>query len=59
MVAYLAFSVPAVIAGLLTVRLGLRPTAIGYAAVLGVLALVSLPATAKATSRASTAIARQ
>ena len=41
-VSYLAFSIPAVIAGLLITHLGLRDTALGYGAVVGVLAVLTL-----------------
>lgn len=44
---YLAFSLPAIVAGELTTYLGLRPTTIGYAAVAAALALISLVATAR------------
>ncbi len=50
-VAYLAFSVPAVVAGVLTVHLGLRDTAVGYGVVVAVLSLVAIPATLRATAR--------
>lgn len=40
--AYLAFSVPAVVAGVLTTRIGLRDTSIGYATIIAVLAACSL-----------------
>ena len=43
--AYLAFSVPAVVAGILTARFGLQATSAGYAAVVAVLAAGSLSAT--------------
>jgi MFS family permease len=39
---YLAFSLPAIVAGVLTTNLGLRPVTIGYAAVAAALALASL-----------------
>ncbi|HSV44353.1 MAG TPA: MFS transporter [Ramlibacter sp.] len=39
---YLAFSVPAIVAGLLTSRFGLQPTAIGYGLVAALLALTAL-----------------
>ena len=39
---YLAFSLPAIVAGVLTTHLGLRPVTIGYAAVAAALALASL-----------------
>lgn len=45
--AYLAFAVPAVLAGLLTTRLGLLPTAAGYAATVGLLAAVAIATTAR------------
>jgi MFS family permease len=41
---YLGFSVPALIAGVLTTHVGLRTTADGYAAVIAVLALVATAA---------------
>jgi MFS family permease len=47
---YLAFSLPAIVAGMLTSHLGLRPTTIGYAAVAAALALASLTATARRTA---------
>lgn len=40
--AYLSFSVPAVVAGFVAARAGLRPTALGYATALAVLAVVAL-----------------
>ncbi|MEJ2889385.1 MFS transporter [Actinomycetospora aeridis] len=43
-VAYLAFSLPAVIAGFLTVRIGLRPVAEGYGLVVVVLGLTAVVA---------------
>jgi MFS family permease len=46
-VAYLSFSVPGVLAGVLTTRIGLNDTAIGYGLVVAVLAWVALPATAR------------
>jgi MFS family permease len=46
-VAYLSFSVPGVIAGVLTTRIGLNNTAIGYGLVVAALAVIALPATAK------------
>jgi MFS family permease len=46
-VAYLAFSIPAVIAGVLTTRIGLHNTAIGYGIVVAALAWIALPAAAK------------
>lgn len=48
-VAYLAFSVPAVVAGVLVTEVGLHDTAIGYGIVIAALALVAAPATARAT----------
>jgi MFS family permease len=45
-VAYLSFSVPSVVAGVLTTRVGLHDTAIGYGIIVAVLALAALPATA-------------
>ena len=49
--AYLAFSLPAVIAGVVTSHLGLRDTAIGYAAVVGTLAIVAIGATVRIISQ--------
>jgi MFS family permease len=49
--AYLAFSLPAVIAGVVTSHLGLRDTAIGYAAVVGALAIVAIGATVRIISQ--------
>jgi MFS family permease len=46
-VAYLSFSVPSVVAGVLVTRFGLANTTIGYGLVVAALALVALPATAK------------
>ncbi|MEY9964902.1 MFS family permease [Streptacidiphilus sp. MAP12-16] len=46
-VAYLSFSVPGVIAGILTTRIGLHDTAIGYGLVVAALAWIALPATAR------------
>lgn len=43
-VAYLAFSLPAVVAGVLTTHVGLRDTSIGYATVVAALAIGSLTA---------------
>ena len=43
-VCYLAFSVPALIAGLLIARIGLRDTALSYGALVGLLALAGLAA---------------
>jgi MFS family permease len=45
--AYLAFSLPAIAAGVLTTNLGLRSTTIGYAATAAALALTALAATAR------------
>jgi len=47
---YLAFSLPAIAAGVLTTYLGLRPTTIGYAAAAAALALASLAATRRGAS---------
>ncbi len=44
LVSYLAFSLPAVVAGVLTARIGLRPTSIGYALAVALLAAGSLTA---------------
>jgi MFS family permease len=49
-VAYLAFSLPAIAAGVLATHLGLRTTVIGYGIVVAGLALLAIPATV-ATSR--------
>jgi MFS family permease len=46
-VAYLSFSVPSVVAGALTARVGLANVAIGYGLVVAALAWVALPATAR------------
>ena len=45
--AYLAFSLPAIAAGVLATHLGLRPTTIGYAAVVAALTCAALAATAR------------
>jgi MFS family permease len=49
--AYLAFSLPAIGAGVLTTQLGLRLTAIGYAAVVAALTGAALIATAPVSTR--------
>jgi MFS family permease len=46
-VVYLSFSIPSVIAGILTTHIGLDHTAIGYGVVVAALALIALPATAR------------
>ena len=46
-VVYLSFSIPSVIAGILTTHIGLDHTAIGYGIVVAALALIALPATAR------------
>lgn len=46
-VAYLSFSVPALIAGVLTTSIGLNDTAIGYGIVVAAMALTAIPATAR------------
>jgi len=51
-VAYLSFSIPSVIAGVLTARVGLNGTAIGYGLVVAALAWIALPATARHCHRA-------
>ncbi len=51
-VAYLAFSLPAIAAGVLATHLGLRTTTIGYAAVAAALALASLAATRRGVTTA-------
>lgn len=48
---YLAFSVPAVIAGICTTQFGLRPTALVYGATVAVLAIIVIPATARTIGR--------
>ena len=48
--AYLAFSLPAIAAGVLATHLGLRPVTIGYATVAAALALTSLAATRRGTA---------
>jgi MFS family permease len=53
-VAYLSFSVPGVIAGVFTTRVGLYDTAIGYGLVVAALAWIALPATARHCYRADT-----
>jgi MFS family permease len=59
-VAYLAFSVPSVIAGVLTTSIGLNDAATGYGVVVALLALAALPATARPTTHsASPAPARR
>jgi hypothetical protein len=50
-VSYLAFSVPAVAAGVATTIVGLRPTALVYGAVVVVLSLVALMARLRLRSR--------
>jgi predicted MFS family arabinose efflux permease len=50
--AYLAFSLPAIVAGVLTAHLGLRPVTIGYAAAAAVMAAASLAAARRATTAA-------
>lgn len=50
-VAYLSFSIPGVIAGVLTEHIGLKDTAIGYGIVVAALAFVALPATARYCAR--------
>jgi MFS family permease len=46
-VAYLSFSIPGVIAGILATHIGLDHTAIGYGLVVAALALIAIPATAR------------
>lgn len=43
---YLAFSVPAVVAGVVTTHIGLRQTSLGYACAVGLLAVVAVVASA-------------
>lgn len=50
-VSYLAFSVPAVLAGLLTLRIGLSRTVLGYAVVVAVVAVLALVADLRGASR--------
>jgi MFS family permease len=54
--AYLAFSAPALVAGILTTRVGLRETADGYAAVVIALALAALAAYPLSQRRALAAV---
>lgn len=49
LVAYMAFSVPAVIAGIMVTHLGLRTTTVVYGLVLAVLAGLAVPATARSS----------
>jgi MFS family permease len=53
-VAYLAFSVPAVLAGELTTRIGLHLTSVGYSIAVAVLALTALTGTAASRGPRST-----
>ncbi|MGC5567915.1 MFS transporter [Streptomyces sp. FR-108] len=53
LVAYTAFSVPVVVAGVVTTREGLEHTAIGFCAVLAVLAVTALAATLRTSNRAA------
>ncbi len=46
-VAYLWFSIPSVIAGIVTAHVGMHDTAIGYGIAVAALALIALPATAR------------
>jgi predicted MFS family arabinose efflux permease len=46
-VAYLSFSIPSIIAGILVTHVGLSDTAIGYGVIVAALALAALPATAR------------
>ena len=48
--AYLAFSLPAIVAGLLTSRIGLHATALGYGSAIALLALITCAAAARNTS---------
>jgi hypothetical protein len=52
--AYLAFSVPAVLAGLVSQHAGLRNTAVGYASAVAALALLALGATTRTTGNGPT-----
>ena len=45
--AYLAFSLPAIVAGLLTSRIGLHATALGYGSAIALLALITCAAAAR------------
>lgn len=47
---YLAFSLPAIVAGLLTSRIGLQATALGYGAAIALLALITFAAAARRAS---------
>ena len=47
---YLAFSLPAIVAGLLTSRIGLQATALGYGAAIALLALITFAAAVRNTS---------
>lgn len=53
-ISYLAFSLPAVAAGLASSSVGLRPTTLVYGAAIVVLALAALAATRRLTSRGET-----
>jgi MFS family permease len=46
-VAYLSFSIPSVVAGVLSAHVGLHDTAIGFGIAVAALALIALPATAR------------
>jgi MFS family permease len=46
-VAYLSFSIPSIIAGIVVTHVGLSDTAIGYGVIVAALALAALPATAR------------
>jgi MFS family permease len=46
-VAYLSFSIPSVVAGVLATHIGLHDTAIGFGIAVAALALIALPATAR------------
>ncbi|OZD18246.1 MFS transporter [Rhodococcus sp. 06-156-3C] len=56
-VSYIGFSLPALIAGLATVRFGLLSTAIGYAAIVILLTLVAIAAQLTVARRPSTGVA--
>jgi len=48
-VAYVSFSIPAIMAGAIRTQAGLISTALGYSAIVAALAFVALIATARAT----------
>lgn len=54
LIAYLSFSVPAIIAGLVSARAGLLPTSIGFSAAVAALAATALLLTRRGVTRTST-----